>query len=288
MDQSAPGERQDEKERVAGIFDRAARTFDQTGPPLFSLFGDRLAHLADIRRGQTVLDVACGRGASALAAAKLVGPRGRVVGVDLAERMVEELQRDVDELKLTNLEVMVMDAEDLRFPDAAFDRVLGGFCLFFFPRPERALAEMWRVLKPGGRLAVSTWDKRETSWRWLDDLIDSYLPASDGAPARSRREHDQTDSPARMRALLSQAGLGSIQVLEETGEFAYSGEDEWWASLWTRGKRGDLERIEGTHGAAGLARFEAEAREQLRERGLTRADGVHQRVRALYSLATKL
>ncbi len=287
MAESVSGELQDEKGRVADIFGRAARTYDQTGARFFSLFGERLAGLADISRGQAVLDVACGRGASALPAAEFVGPHGRVVGIDFAQRMVDELMRDVRALGVRNLEAMVMNAEDLRFPDCAFDRVLAGFCLFFFPRRDRALAEMWRVLRPGGRVALSTWLKTDTGWQWLDDLIDSYLPDADAARSPAVGRDDCTGSPSEMSAELSRAGFKPVGVVVDAEELTYATEDEWWASLWTRGKRGALEQIEDRLGAAGLASFEAEAREALRRTQPPGQDSIRHVVPVLYTLADK-
>jgi ubiquinone/menaquinone biosynthesis C-methylase UbiE len=277
----------DEKERVAGLFGRVAPDFDQAGPRFFRVFGERLAALARLRPGHTVLDVGCGRGASAMPAARLVAPRGRVVAVDLAAGMIEELRRDAEAQGVANLETAVMDAEELLLPDAVFDRVLGGFCLFFFPRPEAALEEMRRVLKPDGLLALSTWDKRDDSWQWLDDLTGSYLPAEEAERSRRKRQRDVTDSPEKMSGLLRDAGFDSIEVVEESEEIVYAGEDEWWASLWTHGRRRSLERIEEAQGASGLSRFEAEAREQLRGRGLLQRDGIRQTLSVLYSVARR-
>jgi ubiquinone/menaquinone biosynthesis C-methylase UbiE len=285
--QPEPDETRDEKDRVADVFGRVAGTFDRTGPAFFSVFGERLVRLAGIRAGQTVLDVACGRGASALPAARLTGRTGRVVAVDLAQSMVDELSREATGQGLARLDTAVMDAEVLLLPDAVFDRVLGGFFLFFLPDPGRALGEMRRVLKPDGRLAVSTWDKRDDGWGWLDDLTDSYLPAPDAELARRRRERDRTGDPAGMRELLREAGFASVEIVEESEEFTYSGEDEGWASLWTRGRRRAMERIGATLGTTGLAAFEKEARGQLRARGLAGPDGVRRSVSVLYSLAVR-
>jgi ubiquinone/menaquinone biosynthesis C-methylase UbiE len=275
------------KERVTGIFGRAAQTYDQVGPRFFSRFGRRLTELADVRPGQSVLDVACGRGASLLPAARLVGPRGRVAGVDLAEPMVDQLTQDVSALGLRNVEVMLMDGEDLRFPDGSFDRVLAGFCLFFFPRRELALAEMRRVLKPGGRLALSTWGKTDPAWQWLEDLVDSYLPDPDGASPQADAEGDFTESPSEMRAVLSRAGFEPVHVVAEVEEFSYDGEDEWWATLWTHGARGALEEIEVRHGAAALARFKADACAGLRTACSPGRIGIRHSMPVLYTLADK-
>jgi hypothetical protein len=90
-----------------------------------------------------------------------------------------------------------------------------------------------------------------------------------------------------MRTLLSQAGFDRVEIFVETEVFTYAGEEEWWASLWTRGRRQAFEQIRATHGVTGLGRFESEAREQLRSRGLAGADGVRHSVSVLYSLAGK-
>jgi ubiquinone/menaquinone biosynthesis C-methylase UbiE len=280
-------EHRDEKRRVAGIFARAAESYDQVGPRFFARFGERLTELADVRPGQTVLDLACGRGGSLFPAAQRVGPRGRVVGVDLAESMVDELTRDIAARGLRNAEARMMDGEDLRFPDSTFDRVLAGFCLFFFPRHEQALAEMWRVLRLGGRLALSTWGKPDPGWRWLDDLIDSYLADPDASPAQADDEGHFTESPERMRAVLLRAGFVRVDAIAETEEFSYISEEEWWATQWSHGVRGALEEIEARQGPAGLARFEAEAREHLRARGAPGSAAIHHLMPVLYSLADK-
>ncbi len=99
------------KERIAGVFSRAAPTYDQIGPQFFSYFGRRLVELAHIPGGAAVLDVACGRGAALLAAAEQAGRGGRVVGVDIASGMVSRTSAEIKRIGLQNVEVFEMDAE---------------------------------------------------------------------------------------------------------------------------------------------------------------------------------
>jgi ubiquinone/menaquinone biosynthesis C-methylase UbiE len=276
-----------EKQRVAGLFDRAARDYDHVGPRLFSRCGARLAELADVRPGQAVLDVACGRGASLFPAAERVGPHGRVVGIDLSEGMIGELARDLSALGLRHVETRVMDAEDIRFPDGSFDGVLGGLCLFYFPDCDRALAEMRRVLRPGGRLALSTWGMSDAAWRWLDDLIASYLPEPEATSAEDAREGDFTESPQTMRAVLLRAGFSPVDVVTETETADYASEDEWWAAQWSHGMREILEQVEARLGPAGLAAFEAETRARLRTVIAPGSHVIRQTGPVLYTLADK-
>lgn len=121
-------------------------------PALFGQWAPQLVNCARLRAGQAVLDVACGTGAVARVARDVVGPEGRVVGVDLNPAMLEVARNARPEL-----EWVPGDAENLPFRDAEFDVALCQSALFFFADPGRALAEMARVVLPGGVVAVQTY-----------------------------------------------------------------------------------------------------------------------------------
>ena len=139
---------------VAEQFGKAAESYDRT--PYFPLCGRRLVELAEISEGAHALDVATGTGAVLFPAASLVGPRGRVVGIDIAGPMVAATNSEIVRRHVQNAEARQMDAIALGFPSGSFDCVLCGFALFFIPELARALSEFHRVLRLGGRLAVST------------------------------------------------------------------------------------------------------------------------------------
>ncbi|MDE3118749.1 MAG: class I SAM-dependent methyltransferase, partial [Nitrospirota bacterium] len=118
---------------------------------------DLLVELADIRAGQTVLDVATGIGEPAVTAAHKVGPTGTVIATDQATLMLAVARERAAALGLTNLEFHEMDAESLDFPEPRFDAVLSRWGLMFLPNLTGALANLHRLLKPGGRLAAAVW-----------------------------------------------------------------------------------------------------------------------------------
>ncbi|MDE3242609.1 MAG: class I SAM-dependent methyltransferase [Nitrospirota bacterium] len=118
---------------------------------------DLLVELADIRAGQTVLDVATGIGEPAVTAAHKVGPTGTVIATDQATLMLAVARERAAALGLTNLEFHEMDAEALDFPEPRFDAVLSRWGLMFLPNLTGALANLHRLLKPGGRLAAAVW-----------------------------------------------------------------------------------------------------------------------------------
>ncbi len=113
----------------------------------------KLVKFAGIQRGMRVLDVGCGTGVVALTAARI---GARVTGSDLTPKLIE---RAKENSKLTGLDIAwdVGDAEELPYKDSEFDAVVSQFGHMFAPRPDVAVREMLRVLKPGGTIAFSTW-----------------------------------------------------------------------------------------------------------------------------------
>jgi ubiquinone/menaquinone biosynthesis C-methylase UbiE len=127
-------------------------------PALFQQWAPRVADVAQIQPGQRALDVACGTGVLARQAAARVGPTGFVAGLDLNPGMLA-----VAEQLAPAVEWRQGAAESLPYADNAFDAVVSQFGLMFFRDPIQSLREMWRVLAPGGRLAVAVWDRIENT-----------------------------------------------------------------------------------------------------------------------------
>jgi SAM-dependent methyltransferase len=137
-----------------------------------------LVHHARVQAGQRVLDVACGTGVVAVTAAR----RGAAVtGVDLTPELLSRA-RDNADIAGVAIDFQEGDVEALPFGDAAFDVVVSQFGHMFAPRPDRAIGEMLRVLKPGGTIAFSTWPPEVFTGRMFA-LTARYLPPPDPAPA---------------------------------------------------------------------------------------------------------
>ena len=138
----------------------------------------RLVRHAGVREGQRVLDVGCGTGVVAVTAA---GRGAHVTGLDLTPQLLERA-RENGRIAGVTVEWQEGDAESLPFADATFDVVLSQFGHMFAPRPEVALVEMLRVLKPGGTLAFSTWPPESYVGRTFA-LVSLYLPPPPGIPS---------------------------------------------------------------------------------------------------------
>ena len=127
-------------------FERAAQTVN-----------DRLVELAGVRTGNHVLDIATGSGEPALTAARIVGPSGRVVAVDMSPGMLAIARERIDAAGLRNVEVIESDAESLNLDASSFDAVLCRWGLMFMPDLDGLIRSMYRALKPGGRFATAVW-----------------------------------------------------------------------------------------------------------------------------------
>jgi ubiquinone/menaquinone biosynthesis C-methylase UbiE len=137
---------------------------------------------AGLRRGERVLDVACGTGLVSFAAAHAVGLTGQVLGVDLSEGMVDAARLRAARREVLNATFMRMDAEALALPDKSFDVALCALGLMYVPDPDQSLREMRRVLKPGGRLVVAVWGERpRCGWAPLFGIVDAEV-ASEVCP----------------------------------------------------------------------------------------------------------
>ena len=243
--------RDDPKAWLAGVFDRAAPTYDRVGDSYHDIFGERLVHLAGVTSGDSVLDVACGRGAALIPASRRVGDHGRVLGVDLSPAMVALAKQALADADLGG-EARVMDAEQLDLPDGSFDTALCAFGLFFFPDPEAAMAEAFRVLRPGGTVAVSTWGAEDERWSWEDDVF-GRLKADRRAIVRP------FDDPRNIESLLSGAGFTDVENNVDSYDVVFADEDTWWAWKWSYSLRGVLEQQDEST----LADLRREASERL-------------------------
>jgi SAM-dependent methyltransferase len=137
----------------------------------------QLVKRAGVRAGQRVLDIACGTGVVAVTAARL---GARVTGVDLTPELLDHARENA-RIAQVEIDWLEGDVENLPFGDAAFDVVLSQFGHMMAPRPEIAIGQMVRVLRPGGTIAFSTWPPELFSGRTFD-LMASYVPPPPGVP----------------------------------------------------------------------------------------------------------
>jgi ubiquinone/menaquinone biosynthesis C-methylase UbiE len=249
------GEQDAVKRFRAGVFGRAAATYDQVGEPLAALLGRHLVDIAGIGDGDGVLDVACGRGAVLIPAAETVGSGGRVIGIDLAAEMVELAADELRRRGLENAEARVADGERLDgFADGEFDCVACAFAIFFFPDPAGALAEFRRVLRPGGTVAISTWGKDDPRQGWYFALLKEFN-------VKVRMMTKPFDEAGQLAEALTTAGFETIKTESERHVVRIPDPETWWRWALSAGSRAHIEALDPLE----RERFKRIAFERLRE-----------------------
>lgn len=191
---------------------------------IFGRFAGRLLDLLRPPPGSTLLDVGAGSGAVALQAAAWVGPEGRVMGSDVAMAMMSLATQAAMEQGVTGVTFCPMDAEQLAFPDRSFDAVTCAFSLFQFPDMSRTLAEMWRVLKPGGRLGLSNWGPR-----YFSPVASLQRNLFRQFELRALLPNPLVFKPATLQTLLHEAGFTAVELIEETDEVQFKSPEQVWA-----------------------------------------------------------
>jgi ubiquinone/menaquinone biosynthesis C-methylase UbiE len=138
--------------------------------------------MAALRPGERVLDVACGTGLVSFRAAATVGHQGAVIGTDISGEMVETARRGAAQRDLANARFERADAEALPMKVASFDVAVCALGLMYVPDPVRALCEMRRLLRPGGRAAAAVWGaRRKCGWAEIFPITDARV-ASEVCP----------------------------------------------------------------------------------------------------------
>jgi len=122
---------------------------------------DTMLEMAGISSGHRVLDVAAGAGEQSITAAKKVGPSGYVLATDISANILEYANQMAQQAGVNNIETKVMDGENLDLQDETFDAVISRVGLIYFPDQQKALKEMYRVLKPGGKVAAIVYSTPE-------------------------------------------------------------------------------------------------------------------------------
>lgn len=204
------------KAYIRDDYDAAAPGWESHMGPYFRVPAERLVADLAPRRSDRCLDLACGSALVARAFASRVGP-GRVAASDLSPVQVEEARAVLSAAGLAEIEVTVMDAEHIRYPQASFERVGCGFGLNHFPRPLAALRGVRRVLSPGGRAGFTFWGSFSPDIRArFDECLLEAVPAIEAWTASpceiafGRLAHRNSRSD-RLVHLMERAGFARIE-----------------------------------------------------------------------------
>jgi len=168
-----------------------------------------------IRKGDVVLDIGSGSGTDALIASRMVGSSGEVIGLDMTRAMRERLQQNAAEMGADNVRVVDGNAEEIPLPDESVDVVTSNGVLNLVPDKEKAAREIYRVLRPGGRVQISDIVLEETPSEACRSKPELWAECIVGAT----REDEYMDS-------FRQAGIEDLEVVSRLDYFARSPSEE--------------------------------------------------------------
>ncbi|QCX82850.1 Ubiquinone/menaquinone biosynthesis C-methyltransferase UbiE (plasmid) [Streptomyces sp. YIM 121038] len=190
---------------VQRTYDLASKTYNELRDLSSSLVTvtDTITRNLDISSGDRILDVGCGTGSVSLSAARLATGAGSVVGVDISQSMVEFARINARNAGVDNIEFIVCDMDEFNFPAESFDSLACALALFFSRDMPEVISSFWRLLRPGGRLALATLGRNilhPVSGAFLD-LAQLYTPDLDvSAP------WNKVEDLSHLRRLVEEAG----------------------------------------------------------------------------------
>lgn len=264
------------KSKAAATYDAAADAYDDPANTFWERFGRRTVERIGFRPGARVLDVCCGSGASALPAAAIVGANGSVLGIDLAENLLALARRKARARGLANAAFRKGDALELPVEDASFDAVVCVFGIFFVPDMTAAVRSLWRAVRPGGKLAITTWGPR-----WFEPGSTAFWDA-----VRAERPDlykgfnpwDRISDPEAVIELLRSGGATNVEAVAEPNEHPIPSPDAWWSAVIGTGYRGTFDQLDREQ----RGRVRAANLEYVRRSGMRAIEA-----NVVYGIATK-
>jgi SAM-dependent methyltransferase len=191
-------------EEWARLWPRRERLTDEVSSSLLTA--------AALRPGERVLDVGCGGGKTALAAARAVGADGSVVGADLSAPLNQLARRRAEEAGADNVRFVVADVQTDTVAGGPFDVALSQFGVMFFDDPTAAFGNIRAQLAPGGRLCFACWQSLERNpWFFAPVLAPFVAPPPEPAPGKSPTGPFTLADPERTTAILEAAGFADIR-----------------------------------------------------------------------------
>ncbi len=228
---------------------------------------ERLIALLDLRPGETLLELAAGSGDTGFLAAPLLEPGGRLLCTDAAPEMLDTARERAAELGVANAEFSVVDAAATGLPDASVDAAVCRFGVMLVPDCDAAARELYRIVRPGGRVALAVWTSGiENPWISIGGRAALELGLVERPPADAPGPFRLADR-GRLRGLLELAGL-RVEVLEDVSlTWNAASFDDWWEITTDTSRMvGELERRLGVDSVATLR---ARAAELMAEHTLT-------------------
>ena len=231
-------------QRAAATYSSAADHYRAPALGFWDRLGGETVRRLALSRGDAVLDMCCGAGASALPAARTVGPDGRVVGVDVAAPLLQIARARADDEGLGQAEFRCADAMNAGLPEATFDAAICVFGVFFAADMVAFVREMTRLTRSGGTVAVTTWGPGlfEPANTVFWDAVRVQQPELH----KAYNPWDDLTSPAAVTDLLEAAGLVDIEVEAVASDHPLPTPEDFWDVVLGSGYRATVDALSPT------------------------------------------
>ena len=225
--------------RAARTYGAAADHYGLATLGFWNRFGAATVARLPLAAGDAVLDLCCGAGASAIPSARAVGPAGHVLGIDVAEPLLELARARAAREGLGHAGFRHGDATRTGLPDGGFDAVVCVFGVFFAPDMPAFAAEMWRLVRPGGVLAITTWGPglfepgNTCFWESVGQVEPSLV--------RAFNPWDEITTPAALADLFPRAAVPA--VVAASGHHRLDRPDSFWDIVLGSGYRATIDAL---------------------------------------------
>ncbi|AFY37396.1 Methyltransferase type 11 [[Leptolyngbya] sp. PCC 7376] len=229
-------------EEIQSIFNTAADTFDHPTLSFWNRFGQNTVDNLALKEGDRVLDVCSGSGASAMPAAEKVGSTGKVISVDLANSLLDLARQKATQQGLDNIEFRCGDFTELGYPDNHFDAIICVFGIFFVDDMQAALRELLRMLRPGGKLVITSWGNNV--FEPGNSLFKQTVRAVNQNFFAKPLPWESIKTPQSLEKLLLSADATQIEIISESIAHPLNKPEDWWTMMLGGGFRGVIEKLD--------------------------------------------
>jgi ubiquinone/menaquinone biosynthesis C-methylase UbiE len=223
-------------EKMANLFDKLADSYDEVGVEFFKPVAANLLDAMPPLQGERWLDIGCGRGAALLPVAEAIGPHGIAVGIDISSGMIEHARRLALHAGLRNVECEVDDAQSPATVKGPFDTISSSLVLFFLADPLNALRNWLPLLRPGGRLGVTTFGATDPRWAEVDEVFLPHLPP-EMKDARTSGKAGPFASDEGVERLFLDVGFTNVRTQLTTIVVRFADSQQWYDFTWSVGQR---------------------------------------------------
>jgi len=207
-------------------WEMVAEGYAETTMKLFHSYAEKALELANLSSESAILDVACGPGTLPLLAA---GHVKSIHAIDFSESMIRLFKNEVEARGLKRLEIHCGDGQALPYSDEIFDAAFSMFGLMFFPDRDKGYAEIYRTLKPGGKILIASWAPVSES-PVMQTMFGALKAIQPGMP-EPQDDVESLENPAFFNNELQNAGFSEVEILPVSGEYPISNLQEFWRDM---------------------------------------------------------